>query len=378
MLVHDMLRRLIVILVLAAVGAGACAAWLLRPGPPLRLGLVGSLSGRFAVLGTTGRDGAILAVEEINAAGGILGRRVVLDILDDRGDGEACRQAYETLAARDCRLVIGPFATGPATAALETINRLGILTIAPTVAGDNLSGKDDWFLRLYPSTRQMGRMLGSMAIADGIRVLAVIGDAANGPFVSTTLAGVREAIGPDLRVIDRTFDSRKPESLLAVAGEVAEAEAVLLVASSLDTAALAQRLRARRADLRLLCASWSVSKELIANGGRSVDGMRTVLPVEFGSETTDALDQRFRVRFGEDITHVAILHHEAVRLLAAAIRSAGTTDPAVLRQALIASDAPPGAPVGCQLDRFGDPCRELQPHRIVAGRLVAESRVAVR
>lgn len=361
---------------LAMVGAGLAAViiWHLRPLPPLRIGLVGSLSGRFAVLGTTGRDGAILAAEEINAAGGLGGRKVELDIMDDRGDGETCRRAYEALAGRDCRLVIGPFATGPATAALETINRLAVLTVAPTVAGDNLAGKDDWFLRLYPSTRVMGRMLGTMAMTDGVRVLAVIGDAANGPFVSTTIEGVREAGGQALQLVERTFDSRQPESLMAVAGEVAGADAVLLVASSLDTAALAQRLRSQQADRRLLCASWSVSKELIANGGRSVDGMRTILPVEFGSESANELDRRFRSRFGEDITHVAILHHEAVRLLAAAVRSTGSTDPAVLRAALTAADPPAGAPPGCQLDRFGDPCRNLVPHRIVDGRLIAEPR----
>ena len=373
-----MSHRLIVMVLAGVIGAGAVTFWLLRTPPPLRLGLVGSLSGRFAVLGTTGRDGAILAVEEINAAGGIDGRRVELDIVDDRGDGEACRQAYETLASRDCRLVIGPFATGPATAALETINRLGVLTLAPTVAGDNFAGQDDWFLRFHPSPRVMGRMLGSMAIADGVRVLAVIGDAANGPFVSTTLAGVREAAGQELRLIERSFDSRKRESLLTVASEVAEAEAVLLVASSLDTAALAQRLRAQQTDRRLLCASWSVSKELIANGGRSVDGMRTVLPIDFGSETTQALGQRFQARFGEEATFVAVLHHGAVQSLAAAIRSTGSTDPLVLRRAMTAAEAPPGAPPGCRLDRFGDPCCDLVPHRIVEGRLVAEAKVMPR
>jgi branched-chain amino acid transport system substrate-binding protein len=377
-MVHsDMSRRLTVSLILAAiVVAGAAAAWQLRPQAPLRLGLVGSLSGRFAVLGTTGRDGAILAVEEINAAGGIDGRQVSLDIQDDRGDGAACRQAYESLASRDCRLVIGPFATGPATAALETINRLEVLTLAPTVAGDNFTGQDDWFLRFHPSTRAMGRMLGSMAMADGVRVMAVIGDAANGPFVSTTIAGVREAAGQGVRLIERSFDSRQRESLLSVASEVAEAEAVLLVASSLDTAALAQRLRAQQADLRLLCASWSVSKELIANGGRSVDGMRTVLPVDFGSETTQALGRRFKTRFGEDATFVAVLHHGAVLSLAAAIRSTGSTDPMVLRRAMTAADAVPGTPPGCRLDRFGDPCGDLVPHRIVDGRLVAESKAS--
>ena len=362
---------------LCVVVAAVLLSWPAQPGV-LRLGMVGSLSGRFAALGTTGRDGAQLAVEEINAAGGAGGRRIELIPWDDRGEGAACIAAYEAMASSGCRLAVGPFATGPATAALATIDRLQILTIAPTVAGDNFSGKDDWFLRLYPSTRMMGRMLATMAHGDGVRVLAVLGDAANGPFVSTTVEGLREAALAGLTLVERSFDSRQRESLSAVAADLGRVDAVLLVASSLDTAVLAQRLRERNPECRLLCSSWAVSKELIANGGRAVDGMRTVLPVALDGTAAQTFSQNYRARFGEEPSHVALLHHEAVHLLAAAITTTGSTDPAVLRRALTTEGGVRGAPAGCQLDPYGDPRRELVPHRIVAGRLIAEAGVAGR
>ena len=52
--------------------------------PPLKVGYVGGLTGRVAGLGVAGRDGALMAVEEINRDGGIKGRRLELLSRDDQ------------------------------------------------------------------------------------------------------------------------------------------------------------------------------------------------------------------------------------------------------------------------------------------------------
>ena len=68
---------------LIAVVAGVLlvACW---SSEPLRIGFVGGLSGPVADLGEAGRDGALLAVEEANAAGGVGGRSIELRMHDDR------------------------------------------------------------------------------------------------------------------------------------------------------------------------------------------------------------------------------------------------------------------------------------------------------
>lgn len=52
----------------------------------LRIGFVGALTGRYSDLGVSGRDGIILAVEERNRQGGLLGRPIELLSRDDRQD----------------------------------------------------------------------------------------------------------------------------------------------------------------------------------------------------------------------------------------------------------------------------------------------------
>ncbi len=57
-----------------------------REKPPFKIGFVGGLTGRYSDLGVSGRNGAMLAVEEINENGGIRGRKILLIAKDDRQD----------------------------------------------------------------------------------------------------------------------------------------------------------------------------------------------------------------------------------------------------------------------------------------------------
>jgi CheY-like chemotaxis protein len=62
---------------------------------PIKVGFVGGLTGRLSDLGIEGRDGVILAVEEVNQAGGIRGRPVELITKDDRSDPETAVKVAE-------------------------------------------------------------------------------------------------------------------------------------------------------------------------------------------------------------------------------------------------------------------------------------------
>jgi branched-chain amino acid transport system substrate-binding protein len=206
-----------------------------------------------------------------------------------------------------------------------------------------------------------------------VRLVAVVGDAANGPFLATTVDGLRQSpaaallAGPTV-----SFDSRAKPSLRDTATAAGDADGVLIIASSLDTAALAQRLRERRPETRLYCASWAVSHELMTNGGAALEGLRTVLPVAMHGPQWPDLAERFRARFGTDPSHVAILHREAVQLVAAAITAAGTDDPAVVKRAIVSGQVLPGAPASVIVTPTGDPQRSLLPHRVVGGVLKAD------
>ena len=95
-----MLRsRLILSLLAAAALALLLALYLARTPPPIRVGVLHSLSGTMAFSETAVVDATLLAIDEINAAGGLLGRRVEALVVDGRSD-------WEHFAAEAERLIV--------------------------------------------------------------------------------------------------------------------------------------------------------------------------------------------------------------------------------------------------------------------------------
>lgn len=74
---------------------------------PIRVGFAGELTGRQADLGVHGRNGAQLAVEAINAAGGVAGRPIELLVRDDRGTSEGAQAADRELISEGVVAIIG-------------------------------------------------------------------------------------------------------------------------------------------------------------------------------------------------------------------------------------------------------------------------------
>lgn len=119
----------------------------------LRVGFIAGLSGKFADLGTGGRNGAMLAVEQRNARGGIRGRQVELVYRDDRQDPVLARKAINELADEKLVAVIGPMTSSMATAIVPEANRRGLLLMGGSVTTTALSGQDDFFFRVMGDTR---------------------------------------------------------------------------------------------------------------------------------------------------------------------------------------------------------------------------------
>lgn len=91
----------------AAASSLALPQFVLAQGGPLRIGMVTPLSGPQEFIGTYVKNGAEIAVEQINKAGGILGRQVALEIRDDKANPAAALAATRELLGAGINLHIG-------------------------------------------------------------------------------------------------------------------------------------------------------------------------------------------------------------------------------------------------------------------------------
>ena len=75
---------------------------------PIRLGFLGSLTGRSSDLAEAARNGAMLAIEQRNLAGGVHGRTIELTVRDDAENPDVAAKAAAELSASGVKAIIGP------------------------------------------------------------------------------------------------------------------------------------------------------------------------------------------------------------------------------------------------------------------------------
>ncbi len=141
---------------------------------PIKIGAITSLTGRFATFGKMQKAGFDIALREINAKGGVLGRKLEISLEDDASDTNKALAAAEKLVNADAPLVIGAYSSGitkplslymlrakvpllVATAVDETITKPGN---AYTFRVNNASSAySDAFFELFDSLKDVKKIV---------------------------------------------------------------------------------------------------------------------------------------------------------------------------------------------------------------------------
>lgn len=331
--------------VLGTVAAAVSCLWLAwHPGcakpEPVRIGFVGGLSGRIADLGISGRDGALLAVEERNRAGGVLGRPLELVVRSDEQDADTARRVVRELAGLGAVAVVGHMTSSMSVATLPLADELRIPFVSPTTTTTDLEGRDDYFLRVTATTREYtARMARHLRRARGLAAVSVIHDAGNRSFTESWITHfTREFSDLGGRVVrDVSFTSAQGVRFeeLARSALAEPVDGVVLVASAMDSAMLAQQIRKLGSAVALASSEWAGTEQLLDLGGASVEGM--VVSQFFDRASTRprylAFRDAYRARFGSEPGFASVNAYDATNVIfeAFAARAAGEE----LREAML-------------------------------------------
>ena len=142
-------------LILLAGGAGAAE---------VKLSYVGEISGAGAVSGGNFRDGIILAVEEINAKGGILGEKIALSNLDTQSNPGVARSQVQKAIDTDPYVILGPIFSGNVKSTMPLLKQAEIPHLVGGEAAELTSMGDNYLFRT-----SFGQQIGIPKIANFIR-----------------------------------------------------------------------------------------------------------------------------------------------------------------------------------------------------------------
>jgi branched-chain amino acid transport system substrate-binding protein len=108
---------------------------------PIRIGVPTSLTGPYAELGEEGKRGAIFAADEVNARGGVAGRKVIVEAADDEGTPEAGRRAAEKLVHNGFRILTGTVSSGVGLAIGSQVEKWDALYVSSINKSDRITGE---------------------------------------------------------------------------------------------------------------------------------------------------------------------------------------------------------------------------------------------
>jgi len=363
---------IIVACVLGSVQGCAPAA---EKDAPVVIGYLGPLSGRSSGLGLAGRDGALLAVEEANAAGGLAGRRIELAVQDDGGGTTATVAGVGKLATSDAVGIVGPLTSSSAVAATKVADKVGIPLLSPTVSSTDLSDQDDMFLRTCADNRTYAEQLAARVIAQspGARV-ALVFDTGNRAYAERVCEHFADGIveGGGSVVATATFESgTNPDySLTAKQSVAASPQVVFVAANSIDSGLLTQRIREQGFDGTVALSQWSVTDNLVESGGRAVDG--AIFLDNWNRDSKDPAFTKFlsafEKRFNYPVSFAAIHSYDATRMLLAAAEKNPKRE--AIKAALITGRPFLGTQGTIDIDEMGDSERPFYPMAIRDGTYV--------
>jgi branched-chain amino acid transport system substrate-binding protein len=377
---HFVIRRLAMGLHLknfAAAGMvllALCSLCGCQKNEPVRIGFVGGLTGRNGDLGTAGRDGAQLAVDSINAAGGVNGRKLELLVKDDKSDPEEGKRVVAELINAKVATIVGPMTSVIAAAVGPQVDSARILMLSPTVSSADFNNKDDFFFHLnlnHDTARSTAEY--AFTVQDA-RSAALVYDISNKSYTASVAEGFKKRfmeLGGAI-VSDRTFNSKEKPDLLKLAQDVAgrRPDVIFIIAGALDSAMVCQQFRKLESPAIRFIAEWGGTNEFLKAGGNAVNGV--YISQHFNSDSTHppfvAFKSSFLQRFGDIPGFAATYSHESVSVIAEALKK--NADLSRLKETLIAIRQFKGLQGEIVINNFGDPERSYSLMQVRDGRFV--------
>lgn len=127
-------------------------------GGKLVIGGIGPLTGGAAIYGTNVKNGMQLAIDEINAAGGVNGMTLEMNFQDDEHDPEKSVTAYNNLKDKDMKLLIGTVTSGPCEAVSKEATKDNVFMITPSGSSVNAITSGDNCFRMCFNDPQQGKL----------------------------------------------------------------------------------------------------------------------------------------------------------------------------------------------------------------------------
>ena len=310
----------------------------------IKVGEYASLTGKEAAFGQSSHKGTVLAIEHINAAGGVLGKQIELISEDNQSKpGESATIAQKLISRDNVVAILGEVASGRSLEAAPIAQRSKIPMISPSSTNPKVTEMGDYIFRVCFIDEFQGRVIAKFS-KDTLKAkrVAMLYDVASS--YSVGLAGfIKDQLlkdGGEI-VIEQKFSSGdKDFKAQLTAIKALNPDAICAPCYYTEAGLLVAQARQLGMDMPIYGGDGWEAPQLIEIAGKALEN--TYYSTHYSPENQTPAVQDFVAKFkarwnGETPDAMAALGYDSAMMLADAIKRAGTTEGAKLRDALAAT-----------------------------------------
>lgn len=346
------LTRFIMILSVVLPGILASTAF---AADPIRVGEFASLTGASASFGQSSHKGTELAIEEINASGGVLGRPIELVTEDDQSQAGQPATIVRKLISQDKVVaVLGEVASSKSLEAAPICQQNRIPMITPASTNPKVTEVGDYIFRVCFIDPFQGTVMSKFARENGWKKVAVLTDVKQDYSVGLAEFFIKDFLANGGQIVREqkysTGDKDFKPQLTSI--KASQPDAIFVPGYYAEVSLIAKQAKLLGIKVPLLGGDGWVGDSLLKVAGKSLDG--SFFSSHFSSDDESpkvrSFVEKFKAKYGEVPDDMAALGYDSAMILADAIRTAGTTDSGPLRGTIAATAAHAGVTGKITLD----------------------------
>jgi branched-chain amino acid transport system substrate-binding protein len=326
------------------IAACSLAASIVSPAfaaEPIVFGLVDEVTGPQAEAGLLQAQGAKLAVEEINAAGGIMGRQVELRIEDNQSTNPTTVLAYTKLIEAGVVAVIGPLRSTQVQAASPTIAKSKVPALIGGSDPSLTRVNNPWIFRVRPNDLYSSRVMAEYGVRELKKLKWAIVHSTDtfGSGGKNALVDALKAQGIEPVLIQGYTSNSQDFTPIVLQIKKSGADIIgSYMTNSPDVGIFARQLRQLGVQTEWIGSTSVVTETAMKLAGETLWGVHSV--ADFATEANDearGFAKRYRAKHGLEPDLYSACTYAAVFLLKHAIEKAKSTEPEAVRNALLST-----------------------------------------
>lgn len=307
----------------------------------IKIGAIGPLTGPVAIYGISATNGTKLAIDEINANGGVLGKQLELNLLDEKGDTTEAVNAYNKLLDWGMVALVGDITSKPSVAVAELAAQDGIPMITPTGTQLNITEAGSNIFRVCFTDPYQGEVMAKFAKEKlNAKTVAIMVNNSSDYSDGVAKAFAEEATKQGLEVVaEEGYSDGDKDFKSQLTKIVSKNPDVLFVPDYYEQDSLIA-IQAREVGLNSTILGpdgWDgVVKTVDKSSYPAIEGVYFAnhYSVKDEAEKVQNFINNYKAKFNDEPSAFSALSYDTVYLIKEAIEKAGTTDKEALVKAI--------------------------------------------